>query len=66
MIGVFDRDHIVDAMREEGEKEKAPQWIEANALLAARARGLGDARGYFEDDSNRIQLNTKTLGVPSH
>jgi ribosomal protein S12 methylthiotransferase len=59
MIGVFDRDHIVDAMREEGEKEKAPQWIEANATLAARARGLQNARGYFEDDSNRIQLTPR-------
>jgi len=59
MIGVFDRDHIVDAMREVGEKEKAPQWIEANAILAARARGLQDARGYFEDDSNRIQLTPR-------
>ena len=59
MIGVFDRDHIVDAMREDGEKEKAPQWIEANAMLAARARGLQDERGYFEDDSNRIQLTPR-------
>ena len=46
-------------MREDGEKEKAPQWIEANAMLAARARGLQDERGYFEDDSNRIQLTPR-------
>ncbi len=59
LIGVFDRDHIVDAMQDDNEKEKAPQWIEANALLAARARGIKDASGYFEDDSNRIQLTPR-------
>jgi ribosomal protein S12 methylthiotransferase len=59
LIGVFDRDHIVDAMQPVGEKEKAPQWIEANALLAARARGMNEAKGYFEDDSNRIQLTPR-------
>ena len=60
MIGVFDRDHIVDAMRREVEKEERPQWIEANATLAARARGMHDFQGgYFEDDSNRIQLTPR-------
>ena len=59
MIGVFDRDHIVDAMQETPKKERQPQWIEANALLAARARNLGDAKGYFEDDSNRLQLTPR-------
>ncbi|MDG1137303.1 MAG: 30S ribosomal protein S12 methylthiotransferase RimO [Phycisphaerales bacterium] len=59
LIGVFDRDHIVDAMHSVDEKEKAPQWIEANALLAARARGMKEATGYFEDDSNRIQLTPR-------
>ncbi len=60
MIGVFDRDHIVDAMREDGEKEKTPQWIEANATLAAKSRGIKNFRGgYFEDDSNRIQLTPR-------
>ena len=39
MIGVFDRDHIVDALATTLESEKAPSWIAANALLAARARG---------------------------
>lgn len=58
LIGVFDRDHIVDAM-EETNKEKTPQWIEANATLAAKSRGLTNARGYFEDDSNRIQLTPR-------
>jgi len=46
-------------MQPVGEKEKAPQWIEANALLAARARGMNEAKGYFEDDSNRIQLTPR-------
>ena len=63
MIGVFDRDHIVDAMQASLDVEKTPQWIEANATLAARARGLietsGDSVGYFEDDSNRIQLTPR-------
>ncbi len=63
MIGVFDRDHIVDAIRANSEKEKAPQWIEANATLAARARGLSETSGvscgYFEDDSNRLQLTPR-------
>ncbi len=60
MIGVFDRDHIVDAIRADCEKEKAPQWIEVNATLAARARGLQNFQGgYFEDDSNRLQLTPR-------
>jgi ribosomal protein S12 methylthiotransferase len=60
MIGVFDRDHIVDAMQSDVEKEERPQWIEANATLAARARGMKDFQGgYFEDDSNRIQLTPR-------
>ncbi len=61
MIGVFDRDHIVDAMKSDPEKEERPQWIEANAVLAARARGLSKTQrlGYFEDDSNRIQLTPR-------
>ena len=50
MIGVFDRDHIVDAMQEPIKEEEVPTWIEANAVLAARSRGLQNAnRGYFED-----------------
>jgi len=59
MIGVFDRDHIVDAMQETPEQEDRPSWIAANALLAARARGIEEPRGYFEDDSNRIQLTPR-------
>lgn len=60
MIGVFDRDHIVDAMQSNPESEEQPQWIEANATLAARARGLTNYRGgYFEDDSHRVQLTPR-------
>ncbi|MBT4530447.1 MAG: 30S ribosomal protein S12 methylthiotransferase RimO [Phycisphaerae bacterium] len=60
MIGVFDRDHIVDAMQDAPEIEGTPQWIEANAVLAARARGLsGNSEGYFEDDSKRLQLTPR-------
>ena len=61
MIGVFDRDHIVDAMQDPLEEEKTPQWIEANAVLAARARGISQTQGlgYYEDDSNRIQLTPR-------
>jgi hypothetical protein len=51
MIGVFDRDHVVDAVRgpspdalraqAAGEDGAAPRyWIAGNALQAARARGL--------------------------
>ena len=60
MIGVFDRDHIVDAMQEPIKEEEVPTWIEANAVLAARSRGLQNSnRGYFEDDSNRVQLTPR-------
>ena len=61
MIGVFDRDHIVDAMQPtpDPEENNMPHWIAANALLAARARGIDDPVGYFEDDSNRLQLTPR-------
>ena len=59
MIGVFDRDHIVDALATSVESEKAPSWIAANALLAARARGNENPNGYTEDDSNRVQLTPR-------
>ena len=59
MIGVFDRDHIVDALATKLEDEKAPSWIAANALLAARARGIKEVAGYTEDDSNRLQLTPR-------
>ena len=59
MIGVFDRDHIVNAMKATNGTEPPPTWIEANAVLAARARGMNGAKGYFEDDSKRIQLTPR-------
>ncbi len=50
MIGVFDRDHIADAVlgpgprkvgeTREGSGPQAPYWIAANALVAARDRNL--------------------------
>ena len=55
--GVFDRDHIIDAMQPTPGSEPKPWWIEANATLAALTRGMNKASGYFEDDSNRIQSN---------
>jgi ribosomal protein S12 methylthiotransferase len=59
MIGVFDRDHIVDALATKLKDETAPSWIAANALLAARARGNDEVPGYTEDDSNRLQLTPR-------
>lgn len=79
MIGVFDRDHIVEAVR--GVKAERTQvsggagaepryWIAANALQAAKARGMattgltvngkdGKGIGYFEDDSARLRLTPR-------
>lgn len=78
MIGVFDRDKIVEAVRgirperaglsDAGESPK--YWVSANALLAARERGMqttgltvqgkdGKGIGYFEDDSARMRLTPR-------
>ena len=74
MVGVFDRDHIVDAVG--GEKAadlagKAPKyWIAGNALQAAAERGHktvgltvngkdGKGIGYFEDDADRVRLTPR-------
>ncbi|MDP7008258.1 MAG: 30S ribosomal protein S12 methylthiotransferase RimO [Phycisphaerales bacterium] len=59
MIGVFDRDHIVDALSAVPTTENAPSWISANALLAARARGENATAGYTQDDANRFQLTPR-------
>ncbi|MEQ8850695.1 MAG: 30S ribosomal protein S12 methylthiotransferase RimO [Phycisphaerales bacterium] len=78
MIGVFDRDRIVEAVRgERAERQpleeasdKPPYWIAANALHAARERGVstvgltvhgkdGKGLGYFEDDSARLRLTPR-------
>lgn len=81
MIGVFDRDHVVEAVS--GQQSAISHsthsthhsalpkyWITANALQAAKERGLktvgltvngadGKGVGYFEDDSNRFRLTPK-------
>ncbi len=80
MVGVFDRDRIVEAVRGdrgaratlEGDAGAArPRyWIAANALQAARARGMktagltvngkdGKGLGYYEDDSARLRLTAR-------
>ena len=74
MVGVFDRDHIVDAVAGEQAAElaeKAPKyWIAGNALQAAAERGMktvgltvngadGKGIGYFEGDDNRVRLTPR-------
>ena len=88
MIGVFDRDHIIDAVSGNHNgtlsngAHTAPTaattqhsalpkyWIAANALQAAKQRGVntigltvngkdGRGVGYFEDDSIRFRLTPK-------
>lgn len=78
MIGVFDRDKVIEAVRgarpgragldDAGESPR--YWVSANALLAARERGMqttgltvqgkdGKGIGYFEDDSARLRLTPR-------
>ncbi|MGQ0628430.1 MAG: 30S ribosomal protein S12 methylthiotransferase RimO [Phycisphaerales bacterium] len=78
MVGVFDRDRIVQAVRGErrertsisGTSDEPKYWIEANALTAAKTRGLsttgltvhgkdGKGVGYFEDDRTRLRLTPR-------
>ena len=76
MVGVFDRDKIVEAVRgvaptRERADTGAPRyWIAANALTAAKDRGVqtvgltvqgkdGKGIGYFEDDSARLRLTPR-------
>ena len=78
MIGVFDRDMIVEAVTgARGERTELPKagegptyWIAANAVQAAKARGInttgltvngkdGKGIGYFEDDSARLRLTPR-------
>lgn len=81
LIGVFDRDKIVEAVRglkvgaerpvSAAAASDAPKyWINANALQAAKARGMnttgltvngkdGKGIGYFEDDSARLRLTPR-------
>jgi ribosomal protein S12 methylthiotransferase len=81
MVGVFDRDRIVEAVQgPEGAREtlesasdKPTYWIAANALAAAKDRGMkttgltvngkdGKGIGYFEDDSARMRLTPRHYG----
>jgi ribosomal protein S12 methylthiotransferase len=81
MIGVFDRDHVMEAVSGAqaaagsadgfAHSSNLPRyWIAANALSAAKDRGLktvgltvngadGKGVGYFEDDSQRHRLTPK-------
>lgn len=67
LIGVFDRDHIVDAVRPPRKLDnradvavELPVYssIAANATLAKQARHI-DTPGYFEDDSARLRLTPR-------
>jgi ribosomal protein S12 methylthiotransferase len=81
MVGVFDRDRIVDAVQGPGGarkrldevSDKPAYWIAANALSAAKERGMqvtgltvngkdGKGIGYFEDDSARLRLTPRHYG----
>jgi ribosomal protein S12 methylthiotransferase len=75
MVGVFDRDMIVRAVRGRARRDaldadSPPYWIAGNALHAARQRGAqavglsvngrdGRGVGYFEDDSARLRLTPR-------
>ncbi|MEX2387144.1 MAG: 30S ribosomal protein S12 methylthiotransferase RimO [Phycisphaeraceae bacterium] len=65
LIGVFDRDRIVEAVRgvrpastDVGVDLPVYSSIAANATLAKQARQI-DAPGYFEDDSARLRLTPR-------
>lgn len=65
MIGVFDRDRIVEAVRgsrpEQGDvAADVPVYssIAANATVAKKRRGI-DEQGYFESDSARLRLTPR-------
>ena len=66
MVGVFDRDRIVEAVR--GSKPKQndisvdlPVYssIAANATIAKQNRGLETSAGYFESDAARLRLTPR-------
>ena len=76
MIGVFDRDRIREAVegpldRDAGPDADGPKyWIAANALQAARERGIdtvdltvqgkdGKGLGYYEGDAHRFRLTPR-------
>jgi ribosomal protein S12 methylthiotransferase len=72
LLGVFDRDRIRAAISgaATAEGEPKPWWIAANALQAAKDRGIdttdltvqgkdGRGLGYFEDDGSRVRLTPR-------
>ncbi|HEX7010815.1 MAG TPA: 30S ribosomal protein S12 methylthiotransferase RimO [Phycisphaeraceae bacterium] len=68
LIGVFDRDRIVEAVRgsrpaQQDVAADLPVYssIAASATLARQARGIGGdaAQGYFEDDTARLRLTPR-------
>lgn len=78
MVGVFDRDRITEAVRGGPPNREDPAaspdrpryWINANALHAARERGVqttgltvhgkdGKGLGYFEADNARLRLTPR-------
>lgn len=65
MIGVFDRDRIVEAVTGSRPRQKdltveLPIYssIAANATVAGRERGI-EAGGYFESDASRLRLTPR-------
>lgn len=68
MIGVFDRDHIVEAVTGQLDRiqdqndlhvdQPIYSSIAPNALIAKRRRGI-DASGYYEDDTSRLRLTPR-------
>ena len=68
MIGVFDRDRIVEAVTGEVDQKRnrddldveRPVYssIAPNAVIASRRRGI-DTPGYYEDDTTRLRLTPR-------
>jgi ribosomal protein S12 methylthiotransferase len=65
VIGVFDRDRIVEAVRGTRPQRDAPgaaeavySSIAATAIDAGQARGI-NAKGYFESDATRLRLTPR-------
>ncbi len=73
LLGVFDRDRIraaVSGTEIGGGDDEKPWWIAANAMQAAKDRGIdttdltvqgkdGRGLGYFENDGNRMRLTPR-------
>lgn len=75
MVGVFDREHIIEAVRgvkseRENLNDVPKYWINANALTSADAKGLntvgltvsgkdGKGIGYYESDNARLRLTPR-------